>query len=75
MKTSKPKKYGFWSEEFVRRGHRTAIWSQPDGSEVEICFISDSETPPKTWPDLTLVGEVTDWRRQGQHSVIPKDSR
>lgn len=66
-------KFGFWSQEFVKRGHRTCFWSTPDGNEIEVCFIGTSTTPPTSWPDVKLKGEVVDWLRHGQESLMPKE--
>ena len=65
------KRYGFWSAEFVRRGHRTDVWTTPAGAELEVCFVGTSTTAPNAWPDIVLLGEVVEWKRQSQVSIRP----
>lgn len=65
------KKYAFWSDEYVSRGHRTQVWSTPDGKEIEACFVLLTEIAPNTWPDIKSLGEVVAWVRNGQHSLRP----
>jgi hypothetical protein len=65
------KRYAYWSDQYVSRGHRTQVWSTPDGGELEACFVLATETPPNTWPDIRALGEVVGWVRNGQHSIRP----
>lgn len=65
------KKYAYWSDQYVRRGHRTQIWLTPDGKELEACFVLVTDTPPKTWPDIKMLGEVVEWVRYRQRSERP----
>ncbi len=65
------KRYAFWSQDYVNRGHRTQVWSTPDGGELEACFVLTSEKAPNTWPDIQALGEVVAWLRQGQNSMRP----
>jgi hypothetical protein len=65
------KKYAFWSAEYVSRGHRTQVWSTPDGRELEACFVLTTDKAPNSWPDIELLGEVVEWVRNGQHTLRP----
>lgn len=67
-------RYGFWSPEFVKRGHRTSYWSTPDGGEVEICFVGATTSNPTAWPDVEMRGEVVEFLRHGQRSLNPPAS-
>jgi len=69
------KKYAFWSDQYVNRGHRTQVWLTPDGQEIEACFVLGTETAPNTWPDITSLGEVVRWIRNGRHSMKPPSHR
>lgn len=67
------KRYAYWSNQYVSRGHRTQVWSTPDGREVEACFVLATDVPPNTWPDIEHLGEVVEWIRTGRHSLRPSE--
>ncbi len=61
------KKYGWYSQESADSGCSTSIYARPDGSEVEICFLTNSPTDPSgsKWPDQQCVGEIKRYIRDG----------
>jgi hypothetical protein len=65
------KRYAYWSDQYVSRGHRTQVWSTPDGKEIEACFVLATATPPSSWSDIKHLGEVVVWLRHGQRSIVP----
>jgi hypothetical protein len=69
------KRYAFWSDQFVQRGHRTQVWSTIDGKEIEACFVLATATAPTTWSDIKSLGEVVEWVRNGQRSMSPPPAK
>jgi len=77
--SEKETEYGFYSQKYVNRGYATHIYEQPDGGEVEVCFVSRDRHGglAANYDDLEFVGEVTKPLRQGKPdtSGIEKEER
>lgn len=58
--------YGWFSEKAAEYG--TSIYKTPEGKEVEVTLVQDSEILSTTykWEDVIPVGEVTQYLRQGR---------
>ena len=62
-----PKLYGVTSKIAIERGVRTVIYKHIDGHEVELIAVcNDPECAGFLWPDKQLLGEVTEYIRQGK---------
>ena len=63
------KKYGWISAKSIDAGNNGFIYEKPDGSQIEICKITDD--PNKTtsgWTDIECIGEVTKWIAEIPHN-------
>jgi len=64
------KQYGAYSKEAAAQ-HGSEIYRTPDGKEVEVTTRSyDPDFSYYLWGDKLSVGEITQWIRQGQPSLI-----
>ena len=52
-------KYGWYSAKHAALGGSTAIYTRPDGSEVEVSFVTlDANSSGTKWDDIQCVGPV-----------------
>lgn len=66
--TTEPKLYGVYSQAASEQ-FGTVIYKGVNGSEVSVTAVySDKESPDYKWPDKVLIGEVTQFVRQGRPS-------
>lgn len=54
-----PERMGWWSDQAMRAGVPTHIYSRPDGSEVEVISVGTE----LAWTDKVCVGPVVKWLR------------
>lgn len=67
------RRYGWFSQQAKDTHHQTSIYTTPDGEEVEIGTVSNTNDPDESlysWPDKVCVGEVTEWLRDGQKEGV-----
>lgn len=68
------KRYGFYSAAAVKSGSSTSFWAKPDGSDVEVSYVSeDPKGDNYSWDDKESLGEVTKCVRAGKRHRFPSE--
>jgi len=67
--------YGFYSEMARLSGAVTVFWSTPEGDEVEVNFVCDTQRNTTGWKDIVCLGVVVKYLRPGACGPVKKKTQ